>query len=143
MKKLLFILLLATIGGYSQNLKFTTDTIEVYDGLGLTYRYATKTHFHHLTKRLFTLDCVDRRVYSFILPNSQFSDYSVITFNDSGYLFNMSDSSSTIVTDTSGINMNQLGVLYESLDRPTQVIVLTNQSGIKVIKKDKTYIRFF
>ncbi len=142
MRKILTLLLIiVALGVNAQTMELTTDSIEVYDGMNEIKRLPAKTNFYYLNQQIFNLDCSDTRVYSFLLPNTQFTDRSVISFQDTGYMFTMSDTVTVNVGDTT--NTENLGVLYQSLNTPNQVIQVADSSGIKLIKRDKTYIKFF
>lgn len=126
------------IGQISNN---KTDSIEIYDKLTGIKKLPAVTKFDYLTNRVFNLDCSDRRVYSFLIPNTQFWDNSVISFEDTGYLFTMGDTVTVNISDT--VKTNNLGSLHQSLSSPDQVIIVADSTGIKFIKKDRTYIKFY
>lgn len=120
-----------------------TDSIEIYDRLTGLKKLPAKTTFDYLSNRIFNLDCSDKRVYSFLLPNTQFWDNSVISFQDTGYMFSMSDTVTVNITATDSTSTENLGILHQSLSTPDQVIIVSDSTGIKFIKRDKTYIRFY
>lgn len=140
MKRICLLLLMGlSFLSQAQSMEVSTDSIEVFDGTVKVF--PAKTTFSYLNQRIFNLDCSDKRVYSFLLPNTQFMDRSVISFEDTGYLFTMGDSVTVNVGDTT--STSNIGVLYQSLSTPNQVIQVTDSTGIKIIKRDKTYIKFY
>ncbi len=147
MKKVfLFFMLVGLLGHVqAQAPSYSTDSIEVNDRFGVIKKLEVKTSFQFLNDSLFNLDCSDKRVYSFLLPNTQFLNNSVISFQDTGYTLTMNDTVSVNinVSDSTSVGTSNLGILYQSLNTPHQIIMLTDSTGVKVIKNDKTYIKFY
>ena len=141
MKYILFLLVGISSFVYGQSTKFKTDSIEVYDISGKIKRYKCETTFTY-TNRSFMLFCKDRRVYDFLIPGTSFMDLDILVYDDTGYSVNMNDSTMNI-SRSKHINFNT-GTLYESKDGyiRSQIVQYVDTTGIYLIKKDKTKIKF-
>jgi hypothetical protein len=144
MKKLLLVLALGiSIFSNAQNTsKFSTDSIEVLDKSGKIKTFECKCNFVY-TNNNFIMTCKDRRVTSFLIPGSSFMDLDLTVFYDTGYTVNMNDSSSTPTIGDS-TRLNGIGVIYENYEsyRKSQYIQYIDTTGVSMILRDKTYIKF-
>lgn len=141
----LFLSILMTLCtiSYGQGVsKFSTDSIEVSDKTGKVKYFSCDCDFVY-TDYNFIMNCSDNRVTSFLLPSSSFMDIGLVIFYDSGYTVDMRDSTGTASIGDSS-NVNNIGVIYQTYEsgEKMQFIQYVDSTGLSLIKRDKTYIKF-
>ena len=139
--RLLVLLLCITSFASGQVTKFKTDTIEVYDKSGTVKKYKCEATFTY-THYTFMLLCKDRRVYDFLIPGTSFMDLDMLAFTDTGYSVDMNDS--TMNVNPSDTTKTNVGIVYQTTDghAKTQLVQYVDSTGIYLIKRDKTKIKF-
>ena len=126
MKKILSILFVLNTAYAQQAYKF--DSLKVFDGAD-TVRIACKSSLIYFPKG-FTLIASDSRVYTYLLPGSEFHNTQYLAFYDTG----------SLLEDTTSFNPV---VIYQSKFKNTQVAQYIVNGKIALRKRNNTGIIFY
>ena len=128
MKKILIILCLGFNTCFGQQLiKF--DSLAVIEDTVAVSHILCETTFVYSEKG-FVLYSPDRRVYSFLLPGTEFFDYTLISFRDMGKV--MSNTEDRIKL-----------VIYENNYKNMQIAQYVSEKGILLMRRDKMGLLFY
>ena len=126
MKKVLAILFLLNTAYAQQAYKF--DSLKVFDGAD-TVRIACKSSLIYFPKG-FTLIASDNRVYTYLLPGSEFHNTQYLAFYDTG----------SLLEDTTSFNPV---VIYQNKFKNTQVAQYIIDGKIALRKRNNSGIIFY
>ena len=131
--KLLWVIILFLVINHlakSQQTTFDFQSIEVINLDGNKINKNIKTTFIYYPSG-FTLISNDYKIYSFLVPGTEFNKLKAVSFVDINQ---------TIKLDTAD-TMN--AIIYQSTIRPYQVAQLVGRDEILLKKKDKSSIKFY
>ena len=114
----------------AQQTTFDFKSIEVVDLEGKKVNKNIKTTFIYYPSG-FTIISDEYKVYSFLVPGTEFNELKAVSFVDTG---------TELQLDT-GDTMH--AIIYQSTIRPYQVAQLIGRDIIFLKKKDKTSIKFY
>ena len=126
MKKFLAILFLMNTAYAQQAYKF--DSLKVFDATD-TIRIACKSSLIYFPKG-FTLIASDSRVYTYLLPGSEFYNTQYLAFHDTG----------SLLEDTTSFNPV---VIYQNKFKNTQIAQYIVNGKIAFKKRNNTGVIFF
>ena len=128
MKSLLLILFFITnICLAQQNLQF--DSIAIMNGDTTLVKLKCKTTFVYFPQG-FVLTSDDTRVYSYLLPGTEFFNFPLLSFRDMGKAI-------------SDIKTKKSLVIYETKYKNTQIAQCVSDKGILLMKRNNTGILFY
>ena len=127
MKRLILVFLLVPTMLHAQQ-AFKFDSLKVFDGAD-TVRIACKSSLIYFPKG-FTLIANDSRVYTYLLPGSEFHNTQYLAFYDTG----------SLLEDTTSFNPV---VIYQNKFKNTQVAQYIVNGNIALRKRNNTGIIFY